>query len=374
MNLYEYQAKKIFSEYDIPIPFGRIAKNVEEAKSIAEEIGSSVVIKPQLGIKKRGKLGLILFADDPPTVGLEAERLFQMHVKGEPIKTLLIERKADIVEEFYLAVAIDYSKRSPLLIISRKGGVDIEKLAESDPDSILKLPVNILTGLTKDQLGQIVEFIGQDVAHIAETLYTIFRKYDAETVEINPIVRIKDNSLMAVDAVLNINDNSLFRHPETVELKKQRSDLDPIAEEAVEKSWTYIDLPGDIAILSSGAGLTMTILDLIHLAGGSAANFLDTAQIDEEGVYEAFKLLKKAKQANAILINIFAGLNRCDLLASGIVRFLKDNPTDAQIVIRMIGNKEESGHKILRDFGIEPYTHLEAAIERIVELSKSHPK
>lgn len=370
MNLLEYQAKQIFSECGIPVPSGMIATNSREVQEIALELDCPVVIKPQLGIKKRGKLGLILFADNPSIATKGAERLFKLTIKGEQIKTLLVEAKTDIVREHYLAVAVDYSQRCPMLMISQGGGVDIEELAKNEPQKILKLPINILNGPTKDDLAMITEFIDQDMAHLSEVLYSIFRKYDAEMAEINPLVRTQDNKLLAVDAVLNINDDSLYRHPELALFKRQMSDIDSIVEEATANKWTYIDLPGDIAILSSGAGLTMTILDLIQLAGGSAANFLDTAQIDENGIYKAFELLIKAKKVRAMLINIFAGLNRCDRLAEGIVKYLKDHPINIPIVIRMIGNKEETGHNILRDFGIKPYISLEEAIEQVVRLSK----
>jgi succinyl-CoA synthetase beta subunit len=370
MNLREYQAKKIFSEHGIPVPRGRTATNPMEVETIAEELGGPVVLKPQLGVKKRGKLGIIAFAENPVEAVKESERLFGRTVKSEPIRTILVEEKADISEELYVAVVVDYSRRCPVIMVSRKGGVDIETLAKGEPESLLKLPIGILKGPTADDIDRISEFIDRDVARAAEVLYSIFRKFDAEMIEINPIVRTKQGELLAVDAVLNINDDSLIRHTELESLKEGMGDIDPIALEAAANKWTYIDLPGDIAILSSGAGLTMTILDLIGNAGGAAGNFLDTAQIDENGIHKAFELLVRAKKANAMLINIFAGLNRCDRLAEGIVRYLNDHPIEVPLVVRMIGNKEEEGHEILRDHGIEPETDLEAAIGGVVELSK----
>lgn len=370
MNLREFQAKKIFSEYRIPVPAGKIATTPDEVRDIALELNCPIVLKPQLGIKKRGKLGIIAFCENPEEAAQEAERLFQLTIKGEAIKIILVEAKADIDKELYLAVTVDYQRRSPVIIISRSGGVDIEEIAKSEPQNILTLPVNIFTGPTKKDFDKIATFLDTDIADISKTLYTIFRKYDAEMVEINPLIRTKKGELIAVDAVLNINDSSLFRQPELIQLKQNIGIIDPIAEEASANKWTYIDLPGNIAILSSGAGLTMTILDLINFAGGAAANFLDTAQIDESGIYKAFELLIKAKEVKVMLINIFAGLNQCDRLAEGIVNYLKNSPIKTPIVVRMIGNKEETGHKILRDFGIEPFVDLEDAIKRVVELSR----
>jgi succinyl-CoA synthetase beta subunit len=172
--------------------------------------------------------------------------------------------------------------------------------------------------------------------------------------------------LVAVDAVLNINQDALFRHPELEELRRELPVEDAIAEEAQRNSWTYIDLDGDIGILSSGAGLTMAILDLIERAGGRAANFLDTAQIDDEGIVRAFELIVRAKPVKSVLVNIFAGLNRCDGLARGITRYLADNPLPVPVVVRMIGNREEEGYRILRDAGIEPVAELEPAVEMAV--------
>lgn len=371
MNLREYQAKRIFAEKGLAIPPGKVTRNSSEVEAVARELGGPVVLKPQMGFKKRGKLGLIKFADNPTDARSQSETLFRQEVKCEKIETLLVEKKLEIAREFYLAVTIDYSLRQPVLILSKQGGVDIEELAKTSPDQLLKIPVHPLTGLNADTFQKIDSFLDPQFSHITKILYTIFSEYDAEVVEINPLIQTKQGEYIAVDGVLNINDDSLFRHPEIASLKNEWRAADPIADEASANSWTYIDLPGDIAILSSGAGLTMTILDLIHFAGGSAANFLDTAQIDEEGIFKAFELLTKAKQARALLINIFAGLNRCDSLAHGIQSFLSKHRIEMPIVVRMVGNKETEGHEILRNAGIEPFTGLEDAVERVVHLAKS---
>ncbi len=370
MNLREFQAKKVFAEYGINVPRGTVASNSQDVQKIAAELGCPVVLKPQLGVKKRGKLGIIAFCEEPLMAEQEAARLFDMTVAGERVATLLVEERVAIAEELYLAVTVDYSRRCPTVMISRYGGVDIEELSRNEPGKILRLPIDILAGLAGDETAAIAEFVDPEVAHAASTLYSIFRACDAEMVEVNPLVRTKDGKLVAADAVLNINDAALFRQPKITALGEQFRGRDPIAEEASANKWTYIDLPGDIAILSSGAGLTMTILDLIQLAGGSAANFLDTAQIDDDGIYSAFELLARAKDARAMMINIFAGLNRCDKLADGIVRYLKERPYDRPVVVRMIGNAEETGHRILRDFGVEPYRNLEDAVERVVALAR----
>ena len=371
MNLREFQAKAVFARHGITVPAGKMASTPPQVGKIAHDLRSPVVLKPQLGAKQRGKLGVIAFCDDAATAEREAARLFDMTVGGEPVATLLVEQKADIAEEFYVAVTVDQGRRCPTVMISRYGGVDIEELASAEPDKVLQLRVDIRRGLTEDDIRTIADFVDDGVADVASMSYDVFRAYDAEIVEINPLVRTRGGGLVAVDAVLNIDDAALFRQPEMASLRTQISGGDPVAEEARANRWTYIDLPGDIALLSSGAGLTMTILDLIRLAGGSAANFLDTAQIDEDGIYQAFALLTRAKDARAMMINIFAGLNRCDRLAEGIVRYLRDHPYDKPIVVRMVGNKEEEGHRVLRQFGVEPYRDLEAAVKQVVALAQS---
>lgn len=338
------------------------------AVEAAGRLGGPVVLKPQLGVKGRGKAGGIGFADDPAQAGIEAERLFDLTIKGEAVKLLLVEERMAIADEIYLAVTVDYAARRPLIMASSGGGVDIETVAESDPDRLFRIPVNILAGPATTDFIPIAERLGEDVARYLEILYRIFRDFDAEMVEINPLARTTDGYLCAVDAVLNVNPDSVFRHDDLITLKAEIPADDPIAEEAARSKWTYIDLSGDIGILSSGAGLTMTILDLIHNAGGKPANFLDTAQIDDEGIYHAFDLLSRARKTRVLLVNIFAGLNRCDRLAEGILRYLEDHPIEIPLVVRMVGNREEEGLRLLKENGISPFSRLEEAVEEAVRL------
>ena len=387
MNLREYQAKRIFARRGIAVPRGDLALTADEAARVAVELGCPVVIKPQLGIKKRGKLGLIRFADDPASAAEEARELLSREAGGESVSRLLVEERARIDRELYLAVTVDHRSRAPVLIAARSGGVDVEELAAGAPGQVLRLPLDVLKGPGEEHLARLAAFLDEDpagesrttggadpstgelAAQVAEALYGLFRRYDVELTEINPLAVVADG-LLAVDAVLNVNDDALFRQEELSEYRDTLRDPDPLVEEARASDWTYIELPGEIAILSSGAGLTMTILDLINFAGGSAANFIDTAQIDEEGIYRAFDLLSRAGRGRCLLVNIFAGLNRCDSLARGIVRFLEDSPPGIPLVIRMVGNREREGHAILREAGLDPCTELEEAVERAVESSR----
>ena len=370
MKLREYQAKSLFAARGIAIPRGKIACTPIEAGTVAAELGAEIVLKPQLGVKGRGKVGGIAFAADPAAAQAEAERLFAMTIKGEPVHTLLVEEKLTIDQELYLAVTVDYAARCPVMIASREGGVEIELTAAAHPERIYRVPVDILTGCEAAGLARIATDLGGDTAAVLAELYGIFRDYDAELVEINPLVRTRAGTLAAADAVLNVDEGSLFRHEEFAQFRQEIPAADPVAAAAAHNRWTYIDLEGDIGILSSGAGLTMAILDLIGAAGGRAANFLDTAQIDDDGIYDAFALLAQARPVRVLLVNIFAGLNRCDRLAEGIRRYLTQHPAQTPVIVRMIGNREEQGHQILREIGIEPFTGLEEAVDRAVALAQ----
>jgi len=367
VKLREYQAKDVFRRYGLSVPPGEIADTPEAAAAAAARIGTPVVLKPQLGVKGRGKAGGILFAEQPADAQEAAAKLLDAEIRGERVRRLLVEAKENITEEMYAAVTIDPAAKRPVVVASRAGGVDIEEVARATPERVLKRPVSILDGPSGEDLAAVAATLGSDGAEAIATLYRIFAECDAETVEVNPLVRTGSGALVAVDAVLNVDDDALFRHQDLVAYRQEIPVEDPIAEQAREHAWTYIDLDGDIAILSSGAGLTMAILDLMQRAGGRPANFLDTAQIDDEGIYEAFDLLSRAGRPRAILVNIFAGLNRCDRLAEGITKYVRERPPGVPVVVRMIGNREQEGYRILRQAGIEPVAEIEDAIRLAVQ-------
>jgi succinyl-CoA synthetase beta subunit len=369
MKLREYQAKRIFSESGIAVPRGGVARTPVEAEAIAKGLRTPVVLKPQLGVKGRGKVGGIGFADDAAGARSEAERLLSMTLKGEAVRSLLVEQRVAIADELYTAVTVDPSARCPVLITSAEGGVDIEEVARERPERVHRTLVNILTGPSSDQLHAAAEGLGADAAGLLETLYAVFRSWDAEIVEINPLARATSGELVALDAVLNVDRDAVGRHDELIALREELPVEDAIAEEAARNDWTYIEMPGDIGVLSSGAGLTMAILDLIHRAGGSPANFLDTAQIDDQGIYSAFELMARARPHRVLLINLFAGLNRCDALAEGIRRYLRDHPPAIPVVVRMVGNLEAEGHRILQQAGLTPFSQIEEAVDEAVRLA-----
>ncbi len=367
MKLYEYQAKKIFKEQGINIPDGQTVLTEKEAGKVATELGS-VVLKPQLSVKGRGKVGGILFADTSGEAEVAAGKLLSMTIKGEKVRKLLVECKATIRKELYMSIAIDYSAQMPVAMACSEGGVDIEKVAAENPEKILKIHYSLEKGLSEGYLNEVDEKLGQGAGEIMRKLSVIFSEYDAEMIEINPVVITEDGNWLAVDGVLNVNDDSLFRHPDLLELKEEKLDLNTLEEKAKAESWTYIELDGNIGILSSGAGITMAILDFLNKENCPPANFLDTAQMDREGIYKAFELLLENENVKVVLVNIFAGLNRCDDLAEGLKKFIEEKKPSQPIVVRMIGNKEEEGFRILKEIGIEPVTEVEKAIEKTVEI------
>ncbi len=368
MKLYEYQAKDIFKRFGIKVPKGRIIQNGKEVRDISLN-PEDTVLKSQVTVGGRGKAGGILFPESPEENLQMIEKLLGMDIKGEAVEKILIEEKTDISKEFYLGVTIDYSSRAPVVMACSEGGVDIEEIASENPEKFIKSTVDLEEGIPEDFLKRVDELLTRGASDILRKIWKVFREYDAEQVEINPLALSGENDLIALDAVLNVNDDSLFRLPELAELKKEKSTADPLEERAREEGWTYIELDGNVGILSSGAGLTMAILDLMNMEGVKPANFLDTAQMDAEGIYRAFDLLLENEDVEMVFVNIFAGLNRCDELAGGLKKFIEDHDLDIPVVVRMIGNQEQRGNEILKEIGIEPIPGLEEAIEKVRKVS-----
>jgi succinyl-CoA synthetase beta subunit len=379
MKLYEYEAKEIFARYGLPIPRGRVIQEPKMAADVISEIGGPVVIKPQLGVKGRGKARAILFASNPQEAIEYCKPILGKSIMGEKVEMLLIEEKVEVSSELYLAVTVDYSVAKPVIIASSSGGVDIEEVSRERGESIRKIPISISRGILEEDLDSLTSIFNAfdssvqiQIRQFSSMLYQIFRDYDAEIAEINPLALARNDSVIALDAVLNIDEDSLFRHPELIK-RRGKSEKDFQLEELCrEMSWTYIEMDGDIGILSSGAGLTMAILDLIQQRGGSAANFLDTAQMDADGIYKAFELFYQNPKVKVILVNIFAGLNRCDNLAEGIKRYLRDHQLTVPLVVRMIGNREEEGRNILKQINVEAIQGLEEAVDKVVDISRNY--
>lgn len=370
MILKEYEAKEALGKYGIAAPRNLPVRNMDELSAAFASFGGTVVLKP-LGMKKRGKLGYVHFVDNIDDARKRALELFAV----DGVKELLIEEKLEVSKEFYLGIAIDYSAQRPVLVLSSEGGVDIEETGKNNPGKVKKMHLSVLKGINPEGLRAFISSFGLDhkdseeLARISTQLYKMFLDYDADLIEVNPLALTKEGKMVALDCLFTVSDEALFRHPEFAERAMERNYSTDLERQAGSMGWSYLDMDGDIGILSSGAGLTMTILDLIKQYGGNAANFLDTAQMGREDIYKAFDLVSSNKKAKVIFVNIFAGLNRCDHLAEGIKNYIQEKNLEVPIVVRMIGNKEEEGFEILKGIDIEPIKELEPAVQRAVAVA-----
>ena len=376
MRLYEYEVKEIFQKYGLIIPKGQIVESAEEASHFASQINGPVVIKPQVLTKKRGKAGAIRFASDPEEAFHQSQSILGMTLHQEKVSILLVEEKIEFDKEFYIGMTIDYSLLKPVAITSPLGGVDIEEVAQEKPAMVKKIRFSISKGPTDKEFEELASIFNQTeqmlVRDVSKKLYQIFRDYDAEMIEINPLALTKHGKAVVLDAYLNVDDDSLFRHSDLLRPRGVSQEEFEFEQSLKEKKWKYIemDLDGEIGILSSGAGITMAILDLIQMHGGRPANFLDTAQMNAEGIYNAFSLFAGNTKLKVLLVNIFAGLNRCDDLAMGIKRYLQEHPLRMPLVVRMIGYREDEGKNILKEINVETIRSLEDSVEKVIQIAK----
>jgi len=359
MKLHEYQSKKIFDRYDVPIPKGRVANIASEAKQIAEELGGRVVIKSQVLVGGRGKAGGIRLANDPNEAKELATEILGMEIKGLPVRKILVDEIVNIDQEIYLGIINDRNCRMPVVIASAAGGVDIEEVAEISPEKIYKLAIDPLLGLQDFQIRDIA--LGIDLPReywkqfikILRGLYQAFIENDATLAEINPLVTTKEKKMIALDAKMIIDDNSLFRHPDLMELKDL--DVDAPAEiEAQKYGLSFIKLDGNIGCLVNGAGLAMATMDIISQFGGQPANFLDIGGgAGAPKVSAALRIILSDPKVKVILINIFGGITRCDEVAKGILVALHDVKTEIPVVVRLVGTNAEEGRNLLADQNIQ---------------------
>jgi succinyl-CoA synthetase beta subunit len=377
MKLHEYQSKQIFSRYGIPIPKGKVATTADEARSIAIELGGRVVIKSQVLVGGRGKAGGIRLAKDPREAEDIAAQILAMEIKGLPVRKILVDEAANISKEIYLGVTNDRAARRPVLMASSAGGVEIEEVARTTPEKIIKAHIDPLLGLKDYQTRNIA--IGIDLPKqywklfnvIANGLWRAYQACDATLAEINPLVITEDNQLIALDGKMLIDDNALFRHADLADLR----DLDaeaPAEVEARKYGLTYIKLDGNIGCMVNGAGLAMTTMDIIKLFGGEPANFLDIGGgAGSDKVAAALRIILTDPNVCAVLFNIFGGITRGDEVARGILSALDEVKTDIPMVIRLVGTNAEEGRKLLSDAEMITAETLADAAEKAVAAAKS---
>jgi succinyl-CoA synthetase beta subunit len=374
LKLFEFEAKDILRKYGIATPSGNIVTNSNQAETVAKEIGKPVVIKSQILVSGRGKAGGIIFADDPAQTQKVASNLIGSTIKDCLVKSLLVEEKLNIAQQFYASVSIDRQARKYVVLASNEGGVDIEETALTFPQRIARYWVDPVAGFSEHNVKSVIAKFDNiskgDIAKftaIIGILYKVTTDYDAEVVEINPLVKTDSGEFMAADARIIIDDNALFRHPEFQE--SLRVDDTPREAEARKQKLAYVDLSGDIGIIGNGAGLMMATVDIVNLFGGRPANFLDIGGgAQTEVIKRGVMLVMSKPEVKAVLINILGGITRCDIVAQGIVAASNAMPIKKPIAVRMIGTKEEEGIQILRRAGIHSYSNMEEAIREVLTL------
>jgi succinyl-CoA synthetase beta subunit len=379
MDLYEYQGKELFRRFGIPVSEGRVATTPEEARTAAQELGGQVVVKAQVLTGGRGKAGGIKLADTPDEAEQHAEAILGMDINGHVVRKLWIESASDIAREYYLSLTFDRGEKRPLFMFTKEGGIDIEEVAERRPEALVRLHVDPFEGFQPYQARRLVYGAGieddgeqKQIAKIAEQLYAAFIGTDALLTEINPLIVTPDGQVKALDSKFTVDDNALYKHPDVAEMR----DLDayPAEERAArEKGVTYVKLDGEVGVLGNGAGLVMSTLDVVALAGGRPANFCDLGGGgDAQGVVDALEVITADPQVRSILFNIFGGITRCDEVARGILQALGQMAIADPIVVRLDGTNAEEGRRLLQqaapgNLHVEP-TMLEAA-KRAVELA-----
>ena len=372
MNLHEYQAKRIFAQYGVPIPRGEVASTPEEARSIAQDLGGRVVVKSQVLTGGRGKAGGVKLAEDPEQAAMAAADILGMQIKNFTVRKVLIDEAVDIQDEIYLAMLIDRGRRLPMMMASAAGGMDIEQVAAETPEKIIKVHIDPMIGLRSYQSTYVASAMGlptsawREFHKLADGLYQAFQAVDASLAEINPLIVTGQGRLMAVDGKLSIDDNAIFRQAGLAAMRDV--DEETASEhEARQHGLSYIQLEGDIGCMVNGAGLAMATMDVIKLYGGQPANFLDIGGgATTEGVTAALKIILSDKNVKAVLFNIFGGIVRGDEVARGIVAALNQVDSDVPMVVRLLGTNAEEGMRILSEAQMLTATTLTEAAEKAV--------
>ncbi|MGH9345921.1 MAG: ADP-forming succinate--CoA ligase subunit beta [Vicinamibacterales bacterium] len=386
MNIHEYQAKAVLSRFGVPVPRGEVAFSAAEAGSIARRLATPiVVVKAQIHAGGRGKGGGVKIATSPEEAEMLAERMLEMTLvthqtgpEGKRVSRVLIEEGLQIARELYLGILIDRASQAPVVIASAAGGMDIEEVAERTPEKIVREPIDRGTGLIPFEARRIAFAIGLDgplanrMVTLLDSIYRAFIGTDASLVEINPLIVTTGGDLVALDAKVTVDDNALYRHPDLKDLR-DLTEEDPLEVEASKFSLNYIRLDGDIGCMVNGAGLAMATMDIIKLAAGEPANFLDVGGgANAEQIKNAFRILMMDKHVRAVLINIFGGILRCDVLAAGVIAAVKELGVPVPIVIRMEGTNVGEGKRMLGESGLNFTTadSMDEAAGKVVALAK----
>jgi succinyl-CoA synthetase beta subunit len=384
MDLLEYQGKQLFATHGIPVPEGRLASDVDGALAAAEEVGYPCVIKAQVGIGGRGKAGGIKVAEGADEAREHAEAILGMEIRGPrgegpfTVHEVWVERASDIDAEYYASIILDRSAKKLLTMLSAIGGMNVEEIAEKDPQALVRRYVDPNDGFDAARGTELASEAGldedvvEDVGEVMEKLYEMFNATDATLVEVNPLIVTSQREVFALDSKVTIDNNALFRHEEIAELRNPAAE-DPQEAMAKEKGLTYVKLDGNIGILGNGAGLCMSTLDVVARAGGRPANFLDAGGGSKaEAIVDALEVITSDEKVTAILFNIFGGITRCDEIAKGVIEAYGRIEIDMPVVVRLDGTNSEEGLGMLADADL-PKLHVKMtmldAAERVVELA-----
>jgi succinyl-CoA synthetase beta subunit len=373
LKIHEYQARDLFQKSGIPLPRGFHCKTPEEVKKAAEDIATPVVVKAQILVAGRGKAGGGKAASSPEEAYAIARDMLGSVIKGIPVTSVLVVEAVKTKKEMYVGFTIDRAKRKITLITSSEGGVDLEELAKTHPEKIFRKDIDPLLGLQPFEAREASFEIGlkekqaMEFASICSKIFAIFTSVDADLAESNPLAEKEDGSLVALDSRITLDDNASFRHKEYSQVDEE---LSPLEREAQTVGLAFVQLDGDIGIIGNGAGLVMATLDVVAYYGGRPANFLDMGGgSSAESVYRAVKLCLEQGNLRALFVNILGGITKCDDVANGLVRALKESTLTIPIVVRMVGTNEEEGRRILSANGISYLDSMESAAKAVVKLA-----
>ncbi|NWF87490.1 ADP-forming succinate--CoA ligase subunit beta [Candidatus Bathyarchaeota archaeon] len=378
MKLFEYEAKNILTKYKIPTPNGGLATNLNQTRELTTKLKPPLAIKAQVLVAGRGKAGGILFANSTAEAEKAAEKLLKTQIKGIAVKSVWIEEKIQIKKELYFGITTDRFNQSYIVIASTVGGMEIEEIASKTPEKIIRFLINPHSGFHSFHARQIARKMGyagnqlSELERIFEGLYRAGMDYDAELIEMNPLVETTDGKFVAADARIIVDDNALFRHQEYKNrLLEGESELTPQEAEAMKNDLAYVKLDGNIGVIGNGAGLVMATLDTIQYYGGKPANFLDIGGgAPAEKIATALKIVLSDPKVKALFVNILGGITRCDEVARGILEAKAKVGTTKPMVIRLVGTNEEEGKRILTEAHIHVLESMEEAAQRVVEISK----
>jgi succinyl-CoA synthetase beta subunit len=380
VDLFEYQGKQLLARFGVPVSPGEAVDTVDDAVAAAERLGYPVVVKAQVQVGGRGKAGGIKLAGNADETRQHASNILGMDIKGHVVRRMWIEKASDISEEYYASFTLDRAAKKHLGMVSAKGGVDIEQVAEEDPAAIARVHIDPLVGIEDYHARQLVfgaklnPRARSGAIAILKSLYRAFVELDADLVEVNPLILRPDGSVHALDAKVSLDDNAAYRHPDFEELRSFTA-LDPREQMARERGLNYIGLDGDVGIIGNGAGLVMSTLDVVSQAGGRAANFLDVGGgAGAKTIANALEVITADPNVRSVLINIFGGITRCDLVAEGILEGFSTIDVKVPVVVRLDGTSAEEGRAILAanpKVGLVPAATMLEAAGRAVELAKS---